>query len=305
MEFTLIAAGILAGLVNYFYVYLNLPVSKEPNPATLDEGGPGWELPKKTYWLALWGYLIIGIAGSFLTPLIDALVDLKGSPVKPGELWDNWILLGYGIVFGFSTNRILSSVVGNIIARINVLEKGRNNPQQQVDAVNKFEAPVLVLDSDLKKGEHSPSDKSEVQASGAASSKIVRDSAEFKALKKNDSSDIVFKDEEGTGADRMMNTLIYDCINTLASKVKSEWKDATGKPVYKLRITEAWDENNEHGTNSLHYEARAADINLWHIKNNVADTSKLGRLSGLAIDSGFDWVFYEDDTHVHVSTKKA
>src|SRR6185436_5336456 len=114
MGWSFVIAGLLAGLVNYYYVYLNLPVSKDPAPATMDEPGGGeWELPKKTYWLALWGYLIIGIAGSFLTPLIDALVDLKGSPVSPAVKWDDWILLGYGIVFGFSTNRLLSSVVGN------------------------------------------------------------------------------------------------------------------------------------------------------------------------------------------------
>lgn len=151
---------------------------------------------------------------------------------------------------------------------------------------------VLEHDDDLKQGERVP-DKAEKSAVGAVTSKIVRDSQEFKALIENQNGDIVFKDEEGTGADRMMTSKLEEKLATLAKKVKTEWSGV------KLRVTEAWDENDEHGTNSIHYEARAADLTTWPV-----DGAKLGRLARLAVESGLEWVFYENALHVHVSMSK-
>jgi hypothetical protein len=47
----------------------------------------------------------------------------------------------------------------------------------------------------------------------------------------------------------MMTTKPGARHDSLAARVKAE------RPGIKLRVTEAWDENNEHGTNSTHYEA--------------------------------------------------
>lgn len=136
--------------------------------------------------------------------------------------------------------------------------------------------------------------KAEKDTVGAATTKIVRDTAAFKALIKNDSADIVFKDEEPTGKpDHYMTTRLRDKTDALAGKVKAEW------PGKKLRVTEAWDEQDEHSANSTHYEARAVDITVSDM-----DATKLGRLGRLAVDAGFDWVFYENATHVHASVKK-
>lgn len=143
--------------------------------------------------------------------------------------------------------------------------------------------------SDLKLGDKVPA-KKESDVSGALKKRIKREDPEFKTLTSNTNPDIVFKDEEGTGADQMMSVRMQQKLDALAALVKKEWSGV------KLRVTEAWDEDGEHAATSLHYEGRAADITT-----SDKDGDKLGRLGRLAVDAGFDWVFYEDSSHVHVS----
>jgi len=67
-------------------------------------------------------------------------------------------------------------------------------------------------------------------------------------------TNIVFKNEEGTAADRMMTANLKAKLDALAALVQAEWKNT------KLRVTEAWDENDRHAPRSLHFEGRAADL---------------------------------------------
>ncbi len=144
----------------------------------------------------------------------------------------------------------------------------------------------------LRLGERVP-DTGEIGAVGAISERVERGSVEYSRLVRCDSPDIVFKDEEGTGADRMMTPRLRAKLRRLAPLVEREWPDL------RLRVTEAWDELHEHGTNSIHYEGRAADITTSDV-----DSKRLGRLARLAVEAGFDWVFYEDASHVHVSVHR-
>lgn len=144
---------------------------------------------------------------------------------------------------------------------------------------------------ELKLGEHIPA-TSEGDTCGKLKAKVRRGTPEFDALVKNDNTDIEFKDEEGTGADRLMTPRLKEKLDALADLVKAEWSDK------KLRVTEAWDENNEHGATSLHYEGRAADLTV-----SDKDGAKLGRLAQLAVDAGLDWAYFENALHVHVSVK--
>jgi len=146
--------------------------------------------------------------------------------------------------------------------------------------------PSLVL------GQTVPSKKESVVV-GAITAKVVRGTAEFGALVENKNPNIVFKDEEGTGADRMMTPRLQAKLSDLADLVMKEW------PGKKLRVTEAWDENNEHTAGSIHYEGRAADITVSDV-----DSGKLGRLGQLACDAGLDFVWYENAAHVHVSVTR-
>jgi hypothetical protein len=132
----------------------------------------------------------------------------------------------------------------------------------------------------------------EAETVGSSQGVIERGSAAFERLVRCESPDVVFKDEEGTGADRMMSPRLRDGIIRLGELTSRQW------PGVRLRVTEAWDESDEHAPGSLHYEGRAADLTTSDL-----DSRKLGMLARLAVEAGLDWVYFEDRTHVHVSVR--
>jgi hypothetical protein len=144
----------------------------------------------------------------------------------------------------------------------------------------------------LEAGEAAPV-RSEVEAAGAITGPVRRDERAFRRLVRSDHPLIVYKNEEGTGADHLMTPRLKQNLHRLAERIQREW------PGVRLRVTEAWDESAEHGRQSLHYEGRAADLTT-----SDRDARKLGRVAGLALESGFDWVYFENASHVHVSVRK-
>lgn len=147
--------------------------------------------------------------------------------------------------------------------------------------------PVLTLHQKVP-------DVSEAEAVGTFNAAILRDSPKFKDLVMNTNPSIVFKGEEANkDDDRMMTPRLNERVNMLAELVQAEF------PALKLRITEAWDDSSTHARTSRHLEGRAVDMTT-----SDRDAGKLGRLAGLAVEAGFDWVFFEDALHVHASVKR-
>jgi hypothetical protein len=149
-----------------------------------------------------------------------------------------------------------------------------------------------AADLRLRIGQRVP-DTAESAAIGPSGGPIAPGTSRFARLVRCEDPDIVFKDEEHTGADRMMTPELRANLRRLGTLVRREWPDS------RLRVTEAWDERHEHGENSMHYEGRAADITASDM-----DPAKLGRLARLAVEAGTGWVFYEDASHVHVSVAR-
>jgi len=148
------------------------------------------------------------------------------------------------------------------------------------------------LGSALELGQYYPP-IAEAQASGVLQSPIAPGSRESARLTRVRSERIVFKDEEGTSADRMMTARLAERTLALSKLVEGEWPDV------RLRVTDAWDSDAEHGGKSLHYEARAVDMTTSDL-----DSGKLGRLARLAVEAGFDWVYFENRQHVHASVRR-
>lgn len=144
----------------------------------------------------------------------------------------------------------------------------------------------------LEVGERVP-DQAENETVGGVQSRIQRGDPKWQRLVPCRPPGVLFKNEERTGADQFMTTRLCRLLTRLEGAVEKEW------PGLTLRVTEAWDENGEHGRTSLHYEGRAADLTT-----SDTESHRLGRLARLAVDVGLDWVYYEDRTHVHVSVRK-
>ena len=161
--FTLFIAGVLAGLIQYFVDFKGLPIYQPPQDPTeraLVQGGvitPGFwsRLVKffRDHWQLL-GYLITGITGACLVPLFAKLTHLPGIKFDFSCLgnkncntssWDLFVLLGYGIISGYSSVRLIRSVgsllMGNISKVFAAQQQTVEALKKQIEELNKKVVP--------------------------------------------------------------------------------------------------------------------------------------------------------------------
>jgi hypothetical protein len=129
----LLSAGILAGSVNFFlnYIKLQFEFSGLQLKGVSDEWTRLWNIQ-------LLGYIIVGITGAFLTYLINAILILKGlelttvnSSTNVGDYY-YLILLGYGILFGFGTTKLLPNFLQRILDMIKNANPSSNDKPSNV-----------------------------------------------------------------------------------------------------------------------------------------------------------------------------
>lgn len=175
-----------------------------------------------------------------------------------------------------------------LFALASLLLAGCPSPEGPAPSLGKERASPPAI---LARGTYYPN-ATEAETVGPIAGRIARGSPRFERLVRYRGATVVFKDEESTGADRLMTPRTAERVERLAVLVAREW------PGVSLRVTEAWDEDLEHGESSIHYEGRAVDLTT-----SDQSTARLGRLAGLAIAAGFDWVLHEA-THVHASVAR-
>lgn len=166
--------------------------------------------------------------------------------------------------------------------------------ETQADAGGAHSGTIIAeFDHDMILGQHIPEAR-EVDTVGNFTAKILHNSPEFNALVFNNNPNIAFDENGGTdNKHHYMTQKLSDKVDALAALVSAEW------PGTMLNINAAYDFEDKHGVNSLHYEGRAADLATF-----PKDPAKYGRLGRLAVQAGFEWVFYENAAHVHASMSK-
>lgn len=183
-----------------------------------------------------------------------------------------------------------------------------------------------TLYSALSNWDHHPAAKTQDQMVGTLDVKITRNMAiDFGRLIQYQGSNIEFEEseagsswcgEEGSPcptcgnkikgnslenrcSDRVMSHRLLKLLNKLQRKVRLQMND-------KLKVTEAWDEphsaapDGDSGTDELHYEGRAAKLQL--VTSNTE--SNIGTLSQYAICLGADYVEHRG-TYLYVAVKRA
>jgi hypothetical protein len=155
----LLLAGLLSGLVQYFVDFKGLPIYM---PSSVNESFvdmPGFLTKIVNFLNKHWqffGYIVVGIAGAFLVPVIDQILHLKGidqylvcmrqagQAACEDKPWNLLVIFGYGIISGYSSVRIIRGFGSFIIDNI-----GKDFEAQKV-TIKKLQDEIENLKKKIK-----------------------------------------------------------------------------------------------------------------------------------------------------------
>lgn len=182
LPLTLILAGMLTGLVQYFVDFRKLPIyspSASANESILFDSNKSDFFSRlrsflKAHW-QLFGYLTVGIAGALLVPAIDQLLHLTGVQAyldcigqkTAGSCkemnWNLLVIFGYGIISGYSSVRIIrgfgSFVTDKIGKDLDQQKKELENAKKEIAELKmkanstEHPSPAAPTQNDLLEGE--------------------------------------------------------------------------------------------------------------------------------------------------------
>lgn len=148
----LLIAGLIAGLIQFFADYKGLPLYQPSDEVGLRAQAE----PQKGAWEKFYdfvrkhwqffGYMVIGIAGAFLVPVVGQFIELKGVQgylncidASPGTVcstpdWFLLVILGYGIILGYSSVRLIRSLGSFLLGGVT---KKQAEQQQMLEEAQK------------------------------------------------------------------------------------------------------------------------------------------------------------------------
>lgn len=170
--FTLVMAGMIAGLIQYFVDFKKLQIQTDET-----SGGAGRANAFLQFFSDRWeffAYILIGIAGALLVPLIHTWITLKGLDEVAGyvtcvssgqqscrlDSWTTLVVLGYGIVFGYSTVRLLRSVLSIVLSKL----PGATGGGSMQTRINDLERALQALVHQQAQAQQVQPDDKEAQA---------------------------------------------------------------------------------------------------------------------------------------------
>ena len=151
-----------------------------------------------------------------------------------------------------------------------------------------------------------------VRGSGPYTGAILRGTDDFRKLKSTEglwgTAPFVYglqneRKQWQREEDKLVQESLLGPLDRLAQLIRAElsrlgatWSNRA------FSINEAYDSTRAHGSQSLHYEARALNLDV-RAPNGRPDALLASRLAGLVWMAGFDWVRLETNGHVHASAQ--
>lgn len=256
----LVIAGIIAGLVQFFADYKGLPLYQPSKDVQ------GFDGEQTKDWLNRWydfvrkhwqffGYQIIGIAGALLVPVIAEYATLKGveeykkcfcNPNGNDCADFNWyllVVLGYGIILGYSSVRLIRSLGSFLLGNVTKLQV-----DQQQDL---SDAKKRITDLEAKLATLTPFDHHFMDFTGSPQlSKITPNSAD------DEFANTEIKDTIGFGG----------CDENSAPRPWKDWRPAISLTTLLGRVNQlapGRKKSSDGMIGDIDHQSRDSDHNPW------------------------------------------